>query len=447
VSEILLISARHLVPVRPENQVLDNHTVVVQGSKILEILPRQEATQRYPEAVEKILDGHVLIPGLINMHSHAPMSLLRGYADDLDMQSWLQHHIWPVENTLVSERFVADGTRLAIAEMLRGGTTCFNDLYFFPEVAIAIVQETGIRASLGFPVLDMPTPWSKSAADCLDKATRQLQAARNNNRQDGRISFALAPHAPYSVNDDAFRQIAHLSAEWHIPVHLHLLETAYDISHSLAAYFERPLQRLDRLGVLNERLLAVHMTQLEKTDIPLLKERGVNVIHCPRSNLKLSSGYCPIADLLQAGVNVSVGTDGAASNNRLDILSETQIAGLLAKGQTGNAACVDAFTQLEMMTINAATALGQSEVLGSIQPGKWADMVALDLSQPETQPLHNVISQIAYAASSRQITDVWVAGRHLLQNGVLEHTDMTELLDNAAHWRKRISVSASGRLE
>jgi 5-methylthioadenosine/S-adenosylhomocysteine deaminase len=438
VSEILLISARYLVPVRPQNQVLDNHTVVVQRSKILEILPRQEAIQRYPEAVEKILDGHVLIPGLINMHSHAPMCLLRGYADDVDMQTWLQHHIWPVENQQVSEQFVADGTRLAIAEMLRGGTTCFNDLYFFPEVAAAIVRETGIRASLGFPVLDMPTPWSESAADCLDKATRQLQAGQDKDRRDDRISFTLAPHAPYSVNDDAFRHIAHLSAEWRIPVHLHLLETVYDISHSLAAYSERPLQRLDRLGILNDRLLAVHMTQLENADIPLLQERGVHVIHCPRSNLKLASGYCPIADLLQAGINVSVGTDGAASNNRLDMLSETQFAGLLAKGQSGDAACVDAFTQLEMMTINAAIALGQSEVLGSIEPGKWADLVALDLVQPETQPVHNVISQIAYAASCRQVTDVWVAGQHLLQKGTLAHTNLAELLDNADQWRKRI---------
>ena len=442
-SEILLISARYLVPVRPQNQVLDNHTVVVQGSKILEILPRQEAALRYPEAVENILDGHVLIPGLINMHSHAPMSLLRGYADDLDMQCWLQHHIWPVERRQVSEQFVADGTRLAIAEMLRGGTTCFNDLYFFPEVAATVALETGIRASLGFPVLDMPTPWSESAADCLDKATRQLQACQEKASRDDRISFTLAPHAPYSVNDDAFRHIAHLSAEWRIPVHLHLLETVYDTSQSLAAYSERPLQRLDRLGVLNDRLLAVHMTQLEKSDIPLLKERGVHVIHCPRSNLKLASGYCPVAALLQAGVNVSVGTDGAASNNRLDMLSETQIAGLLAKGQSGNAACVDAFTQLEMMTINAAIALGQSEVLGSIEPGKWADLVALDLVQPETQPLHNVISQIAYAASSRQVTDVWVAGQHLLQKGTLAHTNLAELLDNADRWRKRINQSSS----
>lgn len=441
-SDIFLISARYMVPVRPRYQVLENHSVVVKGMKILEILPRQEATQRYPQVPESALDDHVLMPGLINMHTHAPMTLLRGYADDLGMQSWLQDHIWPAENQHVSEQFVADGTRLAIAEMLRGGTTCFNDLYFFPEVTAEIVRETGIRASLGFPVLDMPTPWSKSAADCMDKARNYLQAGQKSQTGDDRINFTLAPHAPYSVNDDAFRDIVRLSTERDIPVHLHLLETAYDISQSLTQYSERPLQRLDRLGLLNHRLLAVHMTQLEQADISLLNHRGVHVIHCPRSNLKLASGYCPVAALLEAGVNVSVGTDGAASNNRLDLLSETQLAGLLAKGQSGDAACMNAFTQLEMMTINAATALGQREMLGSIEPGKWADMVALDLAQPETQPLHNVVSQIAYAASSSQVTDVWIAGEHLLQNGDLEHTDLAAILDNAAQWRARISATA-----
>lgn len=442
-SSAFLISARYLVPVRPQHQVLENHTVIVKAGKILEILARQEAIERYPLASEKVLDNHVLLPGLINMHTHTPMSLLRGYADDLGMQRWLQDHIWPAESQHVSKQFVADGTRLAIAEMLRGGTTCFNDLYFYPEVTAAVVRETGIRASLGFPVLDLQTPWSNSAADCIKKAREYLSPILNNGDEgEERISFTLAPHAPYSVNDVAFRAIAELTSEWEMPVHLHLLETAYDVSQSMAQYSERPLQRLERLGLLNHRLLAVHMTQLELADIPLLSERGVQVIHCPRSNLKLASGYCPIAPLLDAGVNVSVGTDGAASNNRLDLLSEAQLAGLLAKGQSGDAARVDAFTQLEMMTINAASALGQREMLGTIQPGKWADLAALDLAQPETQPLHNLISQIAYAASSNQFTDVWVAGEHLLQNSILIHTDLEEILDNAAQWRTRINATA-----
>ncbi len=434
-----LISARYLVPVRPRGQVLENHTVVVVDRRVLEVLPRTEAIVRHQEAAEVLLQDHVLLPGLINMHTHSPMSLLRGYADDLDMQTWLQKHIWPIESQLVCEEFVADGTRLAIAEMLRGGTTCFNELYFFPEVALDVVRNSGMRASLGFPVLEFPTNWSQSAEECLQKALRQLETGSS----DDRIRFTLAPHAPYSVKDPAFREIAQLSRQWNIPVHLHLLETTYDLDHSTSEYSEHPLQRLDRLELLNDRLLAVHMTQLRHSDIPLLKERGVHVIHCPRSNLKLASGYCRIADLMNTGVNVTVGTDGAASNNRLDVLAETQLAALLAKGQNGDATCVDAFTQLEMMTINAARALGQGESLGSIEAGKWADLAALNLSQPETQPLHNVISQLAYAASSHQFTDVWVAGERLLNHGKLERLNMEEILHNAEQWRSRINSLTS----
>lgn len=435
-SEIRLLSARYLVPVRPKRQVLDDHSVVIQGKKILELLPTPEARTRYPHAPETVLADHVLLPGLINMHTHSAMSLLRGYADDMDMQSWLQDRIWPVEAQQVSAQFVADGTRLAIAEMLRAGTSCFNELYFFPETMLKVVRDSGIRVSMGLPVLEMSTVWSLSAADCLEKGKKLFAEHTENDR----ISFALAPHAPYTVSDDSFRTISTLSHKWNIPVHLHLLETDYDVSHSLAEYSERPLQRLDRLGLLNSRLLAVHMTQLQRADIELLSERGVHVIHCPHSNLKLASGYCPVGALLDADVNISLGTDGAASNNRLDLLSEAQTASLLAKGQTGDATCVDAFTLLDMVTINAAKSLGQGEMLGSIEPGKWADLAALNLVQPETQPVYNVVSQIAYAASSRQFTDVWVAGQRLLHDGNLTRMKLAEVLNAAQAWQVRIAA-------
>lgn len=435
-SEIKLLSARYLIPVLPRRQVLRHHSVVLEGEKILELLPTPEARSRYPQAQETVLADHVLLPGLINMHTHSAMSLLRGYADDMDMQSWLQDRIWPVEAQFVSEQFVVDGTRLAIAEMLRAGTTCFNELYFFPEAMLEVIRESGVRVSMGLPVLEMPTVWSMSAKDCLEKGKKLFADHAGNNR----ISFALAPHAPYTVSDESFRIIAKRSKEWNIPVHLHLLETDFEIVQSMAEYSERPLQRMDRLGLLNNRLLAVHMTQLQPADIDLLSERGVRVIHCPHSNLKLSSGYCPVAALLDAGVNVSIGTDGAASNNRLDLLSEARTASLLAKGQTGDAASVDAFSLLEMLTINAAKALGQGELLGSIEPGKWADLAALDLAQPETQPVHNVISQIAYAASSRQFTDVWVAGQRLLRAGNLVKIDLAKVLRDADAWRVQIAA-------
>lgn len=435
-SNVSLLSARYVVPVRPDNQVLQHHTVVVQDQKIREILPTAEARAQYQNAAETRLDHHVLLPGLINMHTHSPMTLLRGYADDMEMQSWLQDRIWPAENRHVSAAFVADGVQLAIAEMLRAGTTCFNEQYFFPEVMADVVHECGIRAVIGLPVFDVPTVWSSSAADCLAKAEKLIADLAVTDR----LTLALAPHAPYTVGDESFLAIARLSRDYNMQVNLHLLETDYDVSHSLAEYSQRPLQRLQRLGLLNNRLLAVHMTQLEQADIELLADSGVHVIHCPRSNLKLASGYCPITELLDAGINVSIGTDGAASNNRLDLLSEAQTAVLLAKGQSGKAASVGAFALLEMLTINAAKALGQGDTLGSIEAGKWADLVALDLAEPETQPIHKVVSQIAYAAASSQFTDVWVAGEPLLQDRVLTRINLTEILDKAEAWRLRISA-------
>jgi 5-methylthioadenosine/S-adenosylhomocysteine deaminase len=411
----------------------------LQQQRILEILPTAQAKIRHPCAAQISLAHHVLLPGLINMHTHSPMTLLRGYADDVDMQTWLQNRIWPVENRFLSVEFVADGTELAIAEMLRAGTTCFNELYFYPEIIADLVLSSGMRACIGLPVLDMPTVWSESADDCLRKAD-QLFTERGHLHE--RLSFALAPHAPYTVGDNAFREIVHRSALWSVPIHLHLLETEYDVIHSQTHFSERPLQRLQRLGVLNDRLLSVHMTQLQTADIELISESGVHVIHCPRSNLKLSSGYCPVGALQTAGVNVSIGTDGAASNNKLDALSEAQTAALLAKGQSGDATSVNAFNMLEMLTINAARALRQEEDLGSIEAGKWADLAALDLSFPETQPVHNVISQIAYAANCRQFTDVWVAGKRLLSNGVLTGLDLHGVMEKAEEWRTRIAAES-----
>jgi len=437
-NDVSLLSARYVVPVRPGREVFEHHTVVVQHQKIRDVLPTVEARARYQRATETRLDHHVLIPGLINMHTHSPMTLLRGYADDMDMQTWLQHRIWPAENRHVSPAFVSHGAQLAIAEMLRAGITCFNEQYFYPEVLADEVNKCGIRAVIGLPVLDVATVWSSSAADCLRKAEKLIATVPVTDRQ----TFAFAPHAPYTVGDESFLAIARLSEQCNLQINLHLLETSYDVSHSLAEYSQRPLQRLRRLGLLNSRLLAVHMTQMDQADIELLAENGVNVIHCPRSNLKLASGNCPVSALLDAGVNVSIGTDGAASNNKLDLLAEAQTAVLLAKSQSGFATSVDAFMLLEMLTINAAKALGHGETLGSIEAGKWADLAALDLAQPETQPIHNVVSQIAYAAASSQFTDVWVAGEPLLQNRVLTRMDLAAILDKAEEWRLRISAEA-----
>jgi 5-methylthioadenosine/S-adenosylhomocysteine deaminase len=432
---VTLIHAKFTVPVRPGRVLHEDHAVVVEGDRIIGLVPRDEAEKRWPDAHRIELPNHVLLPGFVNCHTHAPMTLLRGYADDLDLHVWLQEHIWPAERKFVGPGFVRDGTRLAIAEMFRSGTTCFNDMYFFPEAAVDACRETGMRASIGLIVIEFETAWARDAAEYIDRGQQLYEAFRG----EPLISFALAPHAPYTVSDRTLQRIAELSARLAVPVHTHLLETEWEIKQSLQQHDRHPMARLDQLGLLNSRLQAVHMTQLSAEDIERVAQAGAHVIHCPQSNLKLASGFCQLAALQQAGVNVALGTDGAASNNDLDLLSEGQTAALLAKGVAGDARAVDAFEVLEMLTINGAGALGLEDSIGSIEVGKQADLCALDLSSPETQPLHHVVSQLIYAASSRQVSDVWVAGRRVLDTGNLVTIDLGEVIDRARHWRAKLA--------
>jgi 5-methylthioadenosine/S-adenosylhomocysteine deaminase len=319
--------------------------------------------------------------------------------------------------------------------MFRGGTTCFNDMYFFPDAAVEACREAGMRASLGLIVIEFETAWARDAADYIARGERLSEAFRD----EPLVSFTLAPHAPYTVSDQTLRRIADLSERLQMPVHTHLLETEWEIKQSLQQHDCHPMARLERLGLLNSRLQAVHMTQLSEEDIERVAQSGANVVHCPQSNLKLASGLCPLAALQQAGINVALGTDGAASNNDLDLLSEGQTAALLGKGVAGDARAVDAFQVIEMLTINGARALGLDDRIGSIEAGKQADLCALDLSAPETQPLHHVASQLVYAASSRQVSDVWVAGRRVLDTGKLVTIDLEEIVGSAREWRARLA--------
>jgi len=447
-SRLSLIHPRYLVAVRPQGIVLENYSIAIEQGLIVSIMTRTESEQAYPEAESIELPDHVLLPGFINMHTHSPMTLLRGYSDDMYLDVWLREHIWPAEQEFVGPSFVADGARLAIAEMFRAGTTCFNDMYFFPDVIGETCLAAGIRASIGVPLIETQTAW---AAD-IDSYFEQGLRLHDEWRSEPLLSITFSPHAPYSVTDDTLRRVATHSLELEVPVHLHLLETNWDIKHSLQQHEVHPLHRLRDLDLLNSRLLAVHMTQLSAEDIDQLAQSNVHVIHCPQSNLKLASGICPLASLLEAGVNVSLGTDGAASNNDLDLLSEAQTAALLAKGISGNAKAVDAFQALEMLTINGAKALGMDKLTGSIEVGKAADLCAIDLSCPETQPLYHVVSQVIYAASRRQVSDVWVAGRRVLDNGQLTTIDLEEVTRKAGQWQGRLSgltriLHEGGRLD
>jgi 5-methylthioadenosine/S-adenosylhomocysteine deaminase len=438
---VSLLQPRFLLPVRPAGQLLEDHSVVVRGDTIEEILPRQEAELKWPRAERVDLPGHVLLPGLINAHTHAPMTLLRGFADDMDLNTWLKDHIWPVENRFVGPGFVRDGTRLAVAEMLRSGTTCFNDMYFFPDATIEACREAGIRASVGITIIEFESAWATSVDRYIEKGLR----LHDEWHEDPLISFTLSPHSPYTVSDPTLRRIADLSGDLALPVHIHLLETEWEVKQSYQQHDLHPVSRLEGQGLMNRRLQAVHMTQVSAEDIDRFAAAGASVVHCPQSNLKLASGFCPVSTLSGSGVNVALGTDGAASNNDLDMLAEAQTAALLAKGVAGDACALDAFQAVEMMTLNGARALGLEDQVGSIEAGKKADLVALDLRAPETQPLHHVISQLIYAASSRHVSDVWVNGRRLLKSGELTTINLESVLESAREWRDCLARHESAK--
>lgn len=432
-----LLNARWIVPVEPEHCALEHHAIAIDEGRILAILPREEAATRYHAGLCLDLDQHVLIPGLINAHTHASMTLLRGLADDLPLMTWLQDHIWPVEARWVGPDFVNDGAQLAMAEMLRGGTTCFNDMYMFPEVVAAAARACGIRACVGLIAFDFPTGYAQSMDEYLAKGLQ----LHDDLRADPLVRAAFAPHAPYTVSASALERIGRLADDMNLPIHIHVHETAAEVARFQAEHGCRPLERLEQLGLLSARLLAVHMTQLEPTEIERLAQAGAHVAHCPESNLKLASGFCPAGRLDNAGVNVAIGTDGAASNNDLDLFGELRVAALLGKAVAGDAAALPAARVLRMATLGGARALGLETEIGSLTPGKAADIVAVDFGQLETEPVYNPISQLVYATSRHQVTDVWVAGRRLLANRQLTTLDSAELIRRARDWGCKIAIA------
>ncbi|HBK45691.1 MAG TPA: TRZ/ATZ family hydrolase [Xanthomonadaceae bacterium] len=430
----LLIEAGHVVPIEPHAVVLEDYAVAVRDGTIVALLPREQARARFSAAEVVSRPDAALMPGLVNAHTHNPMTLLRGIADDLPLMVWLQQHIWPVEAALIGPEFVADGTTLAIAEMLRGGTTCANENYFFPDVQAAVYSKHGFRALVGLPVINFATAWARSDDEYFDRAGQ----VHDQWRDDALIATAFAPHAPYTVSDANFERVRMLADQLDMQVHLHTHETAQEIADSVRQYGQRPLARLDRLGLVNDRLIAVHMTQLTDAEIHLCAERGVHVVHCPESNLKLASGFCPACALQRAGVNLAIGTDGCSSNNDLDMFSENRTAAILAKAVAGDATALDAATTLRAATLGGARALGFGDRIGSIEVGKQADLVCVDLSALETQPLHHVLSQLVYATGRHQVSDVWIGGRPKLVARELVGMDPAALVANARQWRERI---------
>jgi len=437
----LLIEARWVVPVEPHGVVLEEHAVAVRDGAIVAVLPIAEARSAFRASETVSCPQSVLMPGLVNAHTHNPMTLLRGVADDLPLMRWLTEHIWPIEAAVIGPEFVADGVSLAIAEMLRGGTTCCNDNYFFPDVSAATYRRHGFRALVGLPIIDFPTAWASSQDEYFDRAGE----VHDLYRRDEIVRTCFAPHAPYTVSDASFERIRVLSDLLDVPVHCHVHETAQEIEDAIKLHGMRQIARLDRLGLVNDRLIAVHMTQLTDAEIALCAERGVSVVHCPESNLKLASGFCRVEALRRAGVNLALGTDGCASNNDLDMFGEMRTAALLAKGIAQDASALDAASTLRIATLGGAIAMGQGDRVGSIAPGKRADLICVDTDRIETQPLYDPISQLVYATGRQQVTDVWIDGQAQLRNGVLTGIDTAALIANARQWRERIA--ATGRVQ
>ncbi len=432
----LLLLPRWLIPIEPEGVVLADRAVAVRGGRIVAVEPVSRALARFDAAQCVDLPDHVLIPGFVNTHTHAAMTLLRGYADDMSLMRWLNERIWPAEAKHASAAFVRDGTRLACAEMLRGGVTCFNDMYFYPKAAAEAVLDSGIRAALGLIAIEFPSTYANDADDYLTKGLECRDAFKGERC----LSFCMAPHAPYTVSDETFRRIVTFADQLGLPIHLHLHETEHEIAESLTQYGLRPLERMRRLGVLGPNLIAVHAVHLEDHEIATMLALGCHISHCPTSNMKLASGVAPIARARRCGLNIALGTDGAASNNRLDMLQEMRHAALLAKVSSLDPTALSAHEVLRMATLGGATALGLDASIGSIEIGKEADLVAIRMSDFELAPCFDAASHLVYVAGREHVSHVWVAGGAKLAEGRLLQARNSELLELASMWHNRLTI-------
>ncbi len=421
-----LIHARWVIPNSPGTTFLENTSIIIENDKIIDILPTSECKKQYESENTINLDQHVIMPGLINAHTHTPMNLFRGLADDLPLMDWLNHHIWPAEKAIITADTVSLGSRLAIAEMIRGGTTCFNDHYFFPEATEKEVLHAGIRACLGLQIFNVPTLWSQNEDEAIDKA---LDILHRRYQQHDRVTWSIAPHAPYSVSNATLSKIRELSLQYHLPVHIHLHETEDEINMSLKEHSMRPIERLKKLDLVNDKLVAVHMVHLNELDYTQLKNTGTHIVHSPESNLKLGGGIAPMSTLSERGFNIALGTDGAASNNDLDMFGEMRTASFIAKGSTHDSTALNAHTILKMATINGAKTLGIDHLTGSIEKQKQADIIAIDLSDYWQQPVFNPIAHLVYSGNRLSVSDVWVAGKQLLHQKQLCTISESDLLE------------------
>jgi 5-methylthioadenosine/S-adenosylhomocysteine deaminase len=435
----LLVHGRWLLPIEPAGAVLEDYGMAVAGGRIVAVSPNASLRQHYDAAVKIERPDAVLLPGFVNAHTHAAMSLLRATPPQGSLRQWLRESVWPLENRWVSAEFVRAGTRLAIAQMLRAGITSFADMYLFPEEVARLAVELRLRIAIGLPVADARTAWAEDARDCLVKGA----ALWDMHRSSPWARLYFAPHAPYSVSDETLRHLRRIADQLDAPVAMHLHETAAEVRESLAAHGRRPIARLAQLGLLRPGFTGIHMIDLDETDLETAHRSGIAAVHCPASNLRHGSGFPPIGALRDRGVPIGLGSDGAASAGAPDLLAEARLAALLAAGASGQANRLDAHAALGVATLGGARALGLEADVGSLVAGKSADFIAIDLARSPGVGPANVADALLYDATRADVTDVWVAGRHAVQRGHVELLDLGEVEQQARQWMVRMGLGVA----
>jgi 5-methylthioadenosine/S-adenosylhomocysteine deaminase len=430
----IIISASWIFTSNSEGQLLSDYSIVIENDKIIDLVPQDKVFDEYEANDTYQLTDHILIPGLINTHTHAAMSLFKGFADDLPLQDWLNDYIWPAEKEFINSSFVKDGSILALSEMIKSGVTTFNDMYFFPDATAEAVKELGVRSNIGLVVLDFPTNYATDPEDYLLKGFE----FRDKWRNEELITTSIAPHAPYSVSDEAFTLINTYSEELSINIHTHLHETQWEIEDSIEKYGITPVQRLNNLGIIGPSLMAVHCVHLNDQDMATLAKNKVSIVHNPSSNMKLGSGISDIAKMLKQNLNISLGTDSSASNNRIDIMEEMRLAALLIKGSTKSPESFSANEAIKMATINGAKALGLESIIGSIEKNKKADLVAIDLNSIENQPIYNPLTTLVYSSSRSDVSYVWIDGEIKLKDKKLVKIDEERIIQLAKKWQRKL---------
>ena len=436
----LLIVGGSIVTMDGSRRVIENGAIAINGGRIVAIGPRAEVERQYRPA--QTIDAHnrIIIPGLINGHTHIPMTLFRGLADDLDLQEWLTKYIFPAEAKNVNEEFVRVGTRLGLAEMIRGGTTTYCDMYYFEDAIADETAKAGVRGVLGETIIDFPVADNKTNAEAMAYAERFVSHWRGNDL----IVAAIAPHAPYTVSEEHLKAIRAFSDRTGAPIVTHISETKREVEDSLKAKNASPIDYLDRIGFLNNRVIAAHVVWPTTEEIGILKSRGVGVVHNPQSNMKLASGVAPVPKMLSDGILVGLGTDGAASNNDLNMWEEMDTAAKLHKVFSGDPKVMTAQQAFELATIRGAEALHLGKQIGSLEVGKRADIVIVERDSLNQIPLYNIYSDLVYATKASDVETVIINGRVVMRDKRLLTLNEAAIKESALVFRERIMRSLKG---